>query len=222
MIIVFITGVILSGNENSKWISERLDEESGWQRFKEKGNTIFRRKELAGYDLFALEISREVTISPNAVFEVLLDVNNYGRVLGENKYLEAEEVKVDSTEITGYQYARIPLIPNRHYLFSFDMDNYRDSLLKHEKKLIWLLLEPEEEFTDFIEKKNKDNHNPLYIKNGSGIWKIEKLSSGKYLNSYRLYLDPAGWMPSWLVNTFNVKNLEQLFNRVLQAASERS
>jgi hypothetical protein len=162
-----------------------------------------------------------VEIKPEQVFSVLLDVGSYKQVLGDNKYLEAEKVKDEPDRITGYQFARIPLVPNRHYLFSFDLTEHKITLQKDKQILSWVLLDEDGEYMSFINAKKEENKNPIYIKNGAGIWTITRISGNRYENSYRLYLDPAGWMPGWLVNSFNLQNLEQLFDKVLSAAQER-
>lgn len=218
ILVIIVLAISLYGNDSSA-IKMSLSEENGWEEYKRRDGSLIRRKQLEGFDLYALEIIREVSIEPKRVFSVLLEVGKYKKVLGENKYLEAEKVIDKQDEIVGYQYARIPVIPNRHYLFSFDLAEYNQSLLGDNQKLSWTLIDAEGEYAGFIERKNRENHNPVYIRNGAGIWSIEKISEGRYLNSYRLYLDPAGWMPGWLVNSFNVKNLEELFNKVLKAAS---
>lgn len=202
-------------------ILNQIADKQEWKIIKDNDGTKFRRKPLQGFDLYALEISREVSISPEAVFEVLLDVANYPEILADNGLLEAEEVKRDTEQIIGYQFARLPLVSNRHYLFSFDLTAYEQSLKDGVMNLHWTLLEPDGMYSSFIESKEQLNSNPIYIANGAGLWIIREVSEGRYENVYRLYLDPAGWMPGWLVNSFNQKNLEQLFNRVLAAAEMR-
>ena len=219
--ILMLFALALNATSQSGNIYSQLSEDEGWKEFKEKGDFTFRRKPINGFDLYALEIRKIVDITPESIFAVLLDVNNYKELLGDSKYLEAEEVFRDENVITGYQFARIPVIPNRHYLFDFDLHEYKRALQDSTYKLGWTLLNPEGIHSEFIQMKNEENNNPIYIKNGAGIWLITEIAPGSYENSYRLYLDPNGWMPGWLVNTFNVKNLQQLFEQVLAAAAEK-
>ncbi|MCF7920816.1 MAG: hypothetical protein K9N06_12970 [Candidatus Cloacimonetes bacterium] len=220
LLLALFSIIFLSAVNQSELVYEQLADDKGWENLKEDGATFFRRKPMTGFDLYALEIRRVTSIEPEAVYAVLLDVASYGEVLGDNKYLEAEEVSRDTVKITGYQYARIPLIPNRHYLFDFDLTDYRRSLQEKQNRLAWKLLDPEGEFKKFVAAKDLENNNPIYIRNGAGIWMIREISPGRYENIYRLYIDPAGWMPGWLVNSFNVKNLKQLFDQVLSAAAK--
>lgn len=220
LLVMLISIFQIHSISRSDLILEEIISNDGWEEFKQKGDTVFRRKEVAGFDLFALEIKRTVTTSPEDVFSVLLNVGDYARVLGDNKYLEAEEVFLSEKEIIGYQYAKIPIIPNRHYLFRFDLASYEQSLESETNQLHWVLIEGNGEYKEFIDNKKVINNNPIYIQNGAGLWSVRELSSGKYEHSYRLYLDPSGWMPAWLLNSFNVKNLQELFDRVLEAAEE--
>ncbi|MCF7911104.1 MAG: hypothetical protein K9M99_01140 [Candidatus Cloacimonetes bacterium] len=221
-ILSMISVLFLSGVSQSADILEQLKNNEDWKVIKDDAETQFRRKPLRGFDLYALEISREVKVSPGQVFAVLLDVASYPEVLADNDLLEAEEVERDPEQIIGYQFARLPLVSNRHYLFSFDLTAYEQSLKAGAMNLHWTLLEPDGKYSGFIKAKEELNNNPIYIANGAGLWMIREVEDGVYENVYRLYLDPAGWMPGWLVNSFNQKNLEQLFNRVLAAAEKRS
>lgn len=222
LVLIMINIISLSFASMSDEILNQLADDNNWQVLKTKGDTIIRRKPVEGFNLFALEITRKIDVKPEAVFEVLLDVNSYPEILSENNYLEVEEVSRKPESIIGYQFARIPLISNRHYLFDFDLKSYQASLTREKMNLHWTLIDPSGEYSVYISKKNQENNNPVYIANGAGLWTIKKMADGRYENSYRLYLDPAGWMPGWLVNSFNVKNLEQLFNQVISAAARRS
>jgi hypothetical protein len=217
-IIVLLAAFISGAIADSYYIMQQLDDEAGWHYYKEINGSTVRRKAIDGYDLFALEIRQIADVPPEAVFSVLLDVASYPEVLSDNEYLEAEQVAKDSLKIVGYQFAKLPLVSNRHYLFSFDLVDFKSSLTNNSQRLYWTLIEPEGIYAPYLRKKNQDNNDPVYIKDGAGLWKINNLSDGKYENIYRLYLDPAGWMPGWLVNGSNVKNLEMLFHKVISAA----
>ncbi|MDP8220276.1 MAG: hypothetical protein P9X26_02950 [Candidatus Stygibacter frigidus] len=222
LVLILVNIILLSGASMSDEILKQLADDNSWQVLKTKGATVIRRKSVDGFDLFALEITRKIDVKPEAVFAVLLDVNSYPEILSQSNYLEVEEVSRDPENIIGYQFARIPLVSNRHYLFDFDLKSYQASLTRETMNLHWTLIDPSGKYSEYISKKNQENKNPIYIANGAGLWTIKKLADGRYENTYRLYLDPAGWMPGWLVNSFNVKNLERLFDQVIAAAVKRS
>lgn len=219
MALMLLTAITLGANESSFIRNELLDD-SYWENLSGKEGTRFRRKAISGYDLYALEIIRESNLSAFDVFEVLLDVGNYGEILADNDYLYAEEVERNESSITGYQHASLPVVSNRHYLFNFDLAEWEKEAA--EQIISWVLVEPEGKYAEFISRKDKQFKNPLYIRNGAGIWKVRDMGNGRYEHSYRLYLDPSGWMPQFIVNNFNKRNLKDLFDRVLATAAERS
>ena len=77
----------------------------------------------------------------------------------------------------------------------------------------WLLLEP------FKEKAN--NINAIYLEYGAGIWKSEQISPGKYNISYRLYMDPGGSIPTFVVDIINETSIVGLFQDALNEAYRR-
>ena len=50
---------------------------------------------------------------------------------------------------------------------------------------------------------------------------VDKVSDGLYLFSYRLFMDPSGYIPNFIIEKVNENSIYNIFNDVFLEASKR-
>ena len=62
----------------------------------------------------------------------------------------------------------------------------------------------------------------VYIDYGVGSWSMEALENGKYDVSYRLVMDPGGWIPGSVSNYFNRVSIVGIFQDAITETRNRA
>ena len=191
-----------------------LNSNDGWTDIKEiDDSTNISMKELSESKLYAIKVDKIIDIEPDQITDVIMDVNNYNSFLTNSESFKSEVVNQYDKNLIGYQYIKvdIPFFDDREYYFKMSREQISDQ--DTTTMCFWLLLEP------FKEKAN--NINAIYLEYGAGIWKSEQISPGKYNISYRLYMDPGGSIPTFVVDIINETSIVGLFQDALNEAYRR-
>ncbi len=195
--------LLLSLNSNDGWIDLKEIDDS----------TNISIKELSESKLYAIKVDKIIDIEPDQITDVIMDVNNYNSFLTNSESFKSEVINQYDKNLIGYQYIKvdIPFFEDREYYFKMSREQIIDQ--DTTTMCFWLLLEP------FKEKAN--NINAIYLEYGAGIWKSEQISPGKYNISYRLYMDPGGSIPTFVVDIINETSIIGLFQDALNEAYRR-
>ena len=191
-----------------------LNSNDGWTDIKEiDDSTNISMKELRESKLYAIKVDKIIDIEPDQITDVIMDVNNYNSFLTNSESFKSEVINQYDKNLIGYQYIKvdIPFFEDREYYFKMSREQIIDQ--DTTTMCFWLLLEP------FKEKAN--NINAIYLEYGAGIWKSEQISPGKYNISYRLYMDPGGSIPTFVVDIINETSIVGLFQDALNEAYRR-
>jgi len=191
-----------------------LNSNDGWTDIKEiDDSTNISIKELSESKLYAIKVDKIIDIEPDQITDVIMDVNNYNSFLTNSESFKSEVINQYDKNLIGYQYIKvdIPFFEDREYYFKMSREQIIDQ--DTTTMCFWLLLEP------FKEKAN--NINAIYLEYGAGIWKSEQISPGKYNISYRLYMDPGGSIPTFVVDIINETSIIGLFQDALNEAYRR-
>tara|TARA_B100001250_G_scaffold402862_1_gene416549 strand:+ start:905 stop:1591 length:687 start_codon:yes stop_codon:yes gene_type:complete len=191
-----------------------LNSNDGWTDIKEiDDSTNISIKELSESKLYAIKVDKIIDIEPDQITDVIMDVNNYNSFFTNSESFKSEVINQYDKNLIGYQYIKvdIPFFEDREYYFKMSREQIIDQ--DTTTMCFWLLLEP------FKEKAN--NINAIYLEYGAGIWKSEQISPGKYNISYRLYMDPGGSIPTFVVDIINETSIIGLFQDALNEAYRR-
>ena len=143
-----------------------------------------------------------------------MDVKNYNSFLSNAESFKSEVINQSDKNLIGYQYIKVdlPFFDDREYYFKMS----REQILEQDTTTMcfWVLLEP-------LEKDANINTSAIYLEYGAGIWKSEQISPGKYNISYRLYMDPGGFIPTFVVDIINEISIVGLFQDALNEAYRR-
>ena len=216
-IIIFqlIAFCICETNFNNSMLLDQIKSDKSWKDLKVVNkNTLIKIKKIDGFDLPAISVERVTSIDPNKVKDILIDILNYNKVLKSSGSLKTKIISKNNQYLDGYQYIKseLPFISSREYYFRM---SYSKIFLDSNILVHWYLLEKKNETNDL---GNPDD--AVYLDFGAGIWLFEKIEKNKYLISYRLYMDPGGSLPDFIIKKVNESSIYNIFNDVINEASK--
>ena len=144
-----------------------------------------------------------------------MDVNNYKQFLKSSDSFISNEIKRTTHFVDGYQFIpiNIPFFDNREYLFRMHPSGFKDD--DSISIIHWYLLDENEIVFD------KKNHSATYLSHGAGLWVAEEKLNNKTSLSYRLYMDPGGSLPTFLIDMINKTSVVNIFEDVIAEAQNR-
>ena len=219
-IVVFICisiscNILLSSgiNNESKKLLSPLNNDEDWELVKITDDEILLySKSIHNMELLAMMVNKTISMEPESIKKILIDINNYSNFLSNNKSIETILIERQKDYLDAYQNIRIdfPFIDNRQYWFRMFFDISQGNSLVE-----WYILDPK-----LIDKNllySKDNN--INLKYGAGLWKYKKTEGEKIQISYRLAIDPEGTIPTIFVDMINKVSIINLFRDVLNEAS---
>ena len=144
-----------------------------------------------------------------------MDVNNYKQFLKSSDSFISNEINRTTHFVDGYQFIpiNIPFFDNREYLFRMYPSGFKDD--DSISIIHWYLLDQNEAVLD------KKNHSATYLSHGAGLWVAEEKLNNKTSLSYRLYMDPGGSLPTFLIDMINKTSVVNIFEDVIAEAQNR-
>ncbi|NQV50793.1 MAG: hypothetical protein HQ507_09860 [Candidatus Marinimicrobia bacterium] len=193
-------------------LKESLYNDSNWLPVETtKTGITISEKVVDNVAVKAVKVTQEVSLDPEILAQVIEDVANYGRFLTSASAMECELLAVDESGLVGYQYVDVPVISDRVYAFKM----YRPD--RSQTRVDWELI-PESKLANY-----EVNERPgVYIDYGVGSWSMNKLENGLYEVSYRLVMDPGGWIPGNVSDYFNRVSIVGIFKDALIETQRRS
>ena len=211
-ILIALTNVSFSSGlsiENRNLLLQ-LDSNFGWRKIESTYDNIsISIKEISSSNLNAIKVEKIVDLEPELITKTIMDVENYDGILSNNNSLQSRVIRRSTTGLIGYQHIKIdiPLFDDREYFFQMNHSGFGDydsNTLCH-----WVLLD-----ANPINDINGVIKGATYLSFGAGIWKAEATSSNKYKISYRLYIDPGGSIPNFLIDMINKQSIVGLFRDI--------
>lgn len=198
---------------------DTLNDEKGWEpiNYLDDG-TRFESKVILGKDLSAVKVSRITDISPDFIQDVIMDLDRYGEFLSNANTLNSAILRLNDEYVDGYQHIQVamPFFSDRRYCFR--MKSY-DWLQDSSNILVeWYLLDKNDYYVSFL---SENDPQAIYLDYGAGSWSAKVLGKKKFEISYRLYMDPGGSMPDFLIQRINAISIINLFQDALAEARRR-
>ena len=208
----------LFSNINYEKLIRSLKDDMAWDVINTmEDGSIIKSKNVNDMNLSAISIEREIKMSPVVIQDILIDILNYNNVLKSSGSLKTKLFKQTNNFLDGYQYidSGMPFISDRKYCFRMSYSGYT----KNKNVLMeWYLLNDKGEYKSYIIQNDQD---AVYLDYGAGIWMVDKVSDGLYLFSYRLFMDPSGYIPNFIIEKVNEISIYNIFNDVFLEASKR-
>ena len=192
-----------------------LHDNTGWEILDSSLHNLVSTKEIQGRDLFAVMVKKDIKLPKNILQDVIMDVNNYKQFLKSSDSFISNEIKRTTHFVDGYQFIpiNIPFFDNREYLFRMYPSGFKDD--DSISIIHWYLLDENEIVLD------RENHSATYLSHGAGLWVAEQKSNNKISLSYRLYMDPGGSLPTFLIDMINKTSVVNIFEDVIAEAQNR-
>ena len=211
-VVLFASLVLpVTGLASPAVLSQQLYDSNNWDLVESREDGIsVAEKEIEGIAVKAVMVSQTINIDPETLAEVIEDIANYGRFLSSAPGMEATLLKDNSDHIIGYQHVEVPLISDRVYAFKM----FRPDTT--ETRVDWELI-PQNMLDGFTINKRSG----VYIDVGVGSWSMYKRSDGKYDVSYRLVMDPGGWLPGSVSDYFNRVSIVGIFKDAIIETERR-
>ena len=206
-----------SGSISAKPINllNSLHDNNGWQILDSSSHNLVSTKEIPGRDLFAVMVKKEVDLPKEILQDVIMDINNYKQFLKSSGSFISNEIKRTTDFVDGYQFIpiNIPFFDNREYLFRMYPSGFKDD--DSISIIHWYLLNEQDAI---LEKKNQS---ATYLSHGAGLWTVENQLNNKTSFSYRIYMDPGGSLPNFLIDLINKTSVMNIFEDAIAEAQNR-
>jgi hypothetical protein len=208
---------LAAGNAGEELL-DILHSENGWvlSQAEEDGLELWT-KEIAGRSLQAVMVRQKLNLDISGVPGVIQDITNYPDFLTANSGLQTHLVDRQADHLDGYQYLTIPLISDRHYLFRMSEYKFPDTAARVD----WTLLPRTGLHSDYLQAFPKPERNPVYLDFGAGSWLAVPAGENLTDISYRLYLDPGGKIPDFLIDKINEVSIVNLFKDAVREILRR-
>ena len=145
-------------------------------------------------------VTQKVRVTSTSVISAVEDADNYTSFMPDS-YIEKSVLIQRSSEFMDvYHLLDLPFVSNRHYIYRMarTVDPSRGRV-----RLDWILIPRESEYADFMDSMDVEHGHPIYLDTSVGGWDIIPLSNGEIDLIYRIYADPAGRLPNFLVSKSN-------------------
>jgi len=215
--ISFIFSAVLANGYVKKPIDlfNSLHSNKGWKILNSYDNVSISTKKIQSKNILAVMVTKELLLPKNILQNVIMDIENYGNFLHNSGSFISREVLKTSTFVDGYQFIpiSIPFFDNREYLFRMYPSGFKES---DDTSIIhWYLLDKDMKLLD------SDNQTATYLSYGAGLWVAEDKGDNKTLFSYRIYMDPGGALPGFLIDMINKTSVVNIFNDAIAEAQKR-
>lgn len=192
--------------------AEKLYIEDAWRQIEmTPEGIVVSEAEIPGASVKAVMVSQVVDIDPETLAMVIEDVGNYSRFLKSAPGARGDLLEKTDGHLLGYQYLELPMISDRYYAFKM----YRPDSAS--TRVDWELV-PQQSLNEF----SINERSGVYIDMGVGSWSMDKRHDGTYRVSYRLIMDPGGWIPDSVSDYFNRVSVVGIFKDAITETERRS
>lgn len=188
-------------------LAKLLTTAGGWELANETkdGVKVFTR-EKAGSAIREVQAMGLIDASPARVYKVISDLDNYKDFMPYTR--ESKVIGKDGKNTLFYSYIAPPVVSNRDYTLRMIDQSSADIY-----KVAW---EPANE------KGPAPRSNTVRLEVNKGHWLLEPSEDGKQTTAtYYLYTDPAGDIPTWLVNKANRDSVPDIFRAIRKRITDR-
>jgi len=221
-IFLFLADNVLSADrsiEKPDELFQMLHNNDGWNRITTQDDITLSTKNINDMSLVAFMVQQRTSIPTAIIQEIVMDVKNYGNYFNSTGPFIFKEMNRKNDWVDGYHLLPIdlPIIKDREYFFRVRPTGYKP----HDNTSIvhWYLIKNGEYDNKAINKNHRDT---IYLDYGAGLWTAEPLDDGRYILSYRLYLDPGGSIPDFAIELMNKISIVNIFKDVIQEATRRN
>jgi len=183
-------------------------DEQDWQQVTVKDNVTVERRVVAGSKLYETRALTSSPLAPDQIFAVLWDRRAYTEFVPYIKYQDV--LKETEDEVLVYDQVKVPLVTDRDYVVWVKREIDQQSKVH---KIMFRSADPEG-------PPQAKGH--VRARNIRGSWLLEPRPAGGTAITYTLYSEPGGWIPNWIVNLIQKKEVPKFLRLMLRRAEEKS
>ena len=219
LFIYFIVSILVSSDykdyQNSDELFNLLIENKDWKIINNQEKISLFSKQVPGHTIYAIKISKIISVSLDMIQNIIMDVDNDDSVLSNAEGLITESESITDSLVVAYQFIPInfPFFDDRHYYFKikkYDILSNKNQILVQ-----WNLINPNSI------SNNRNSLSAIYLEYGAGVWMMERDKFDNILLSYRIFIDPSGSIPDFVIDKINEISIVNLFTDVLLEAEKR-
>ena len=219
IIISFLSLSLLNGNiiyNEPNDLYDILTNNNEWNNKYDKEGLTIAFKNVNNHKISAVQIKNKIEIPLNIIQDVIMDVNNYSSILKNSRGMMTDILEVTDIIVIAYQFIsiNIPFMEHRHYYFILKKNELFD--ISEEVILAdWHLIDHDR--FNF----SKYSSSAVFLKHGAGIWMAKNNNKGDMILSYRIFMDPNGSIPNFIIDKINEISIVSLFQDVVIEAEHR-
>ena len=146
-VICFLTNLLISSDynqddKNSEMLFNLLEDNKDWKIINKEEEISLSSKQVPGHTIYAIKISKIVSVPLEMIQNIIMDVDSYDSVLSNAEGLITDSESITDSLVVAYQFIPInlPFFDDRHYYFELKKSN----LLFNKKQTLvkWNLINP--------------------------------------------------------------------------------
>ena len=214
-LISFCCALSIDNTNKPIMLFNELYSDKEWELLDSDNDLSVYTKSINNKNLKAVMVKQELALPKDVLQDVIMDIGNYKNFIRNSESFVSIEIKKTDIFTDGYQFIPIdiPFFDNREYIFRMLPGGY----IKEDNTSIihWFLLDKDDSLLD------SDENSATYIDYGAGLWIAEQKEQDKTLFSYRIYMDPGGSLPDFLIDMINKTSVINIFKDAISEAQKR-
>jgi len=229
-IIIFLFSFIFSNNVNKlkndnfffMELKEQIHVEDNldWRIISEDENIQILNYKHHNIKIPAIKIVIIDSVNSYYLKEAITNVKNHIKFMQDSYLIISDSLHLGIKDYYGYsnlifydtyQYLDLPFIADRHYIARAHILDINDIT-----RINWELLDSK--FYSYYNINRDSSIAGIFIDNGFGYWEIEKIDDYITKATYCIYLNPSGWIPSFVINLSNLKVIPNTVINMLKEA----
>jgi ribosome-associated toxin RatA of RatAB toxin-antitoxin module len=179
--------------------------ENDWTKSLDKDDIVIYTRSVESSPFHEFLAETEMTGTIDKFREIITDFERYPEWLPDCKSAEIIE-NPDSNDFTYHMKIKVPFpFSNRDIIQQIVLSESGNTLL------VEIISQP---------KKMKKNKDFVRMETADGRWIIDKITDEKISIKFQYLADPGGGVPTWLVNTFIVKNPHKTLQNLREMMQE--
>ena len=215
---IFYLTIAYSNLDNTKVnrLFEILKDDDNWVNLSYNDGLQIYSKNVDSHPLAALKIESKIDLPLDIIQSIIMDIEKYDSILKSSNGLETIQIDMNDNIKVAYQFIpiNIPFMSHRHYIFQIEKHDFS---INYPKMLVeWYILESTSNYAKKFKKQNT-----IYLEDGVGIWMAKKNEENKIILSYRLYMNPGGSIPNFLMDKLNEDSIINIYKDVINESKRR-
>ena len=187
-----------------------------WKLIKDENDIFIYNYNDTKINIPAIKVVKIDTLNYLFLKKAITNIANHPNFMQDSYLVESDSINSGETIFYNYentyfyetyQSLDLPFIADRHYIARSHIIETNESI-----RINWELL-AKNKHSKYLESKNAKNK--IFIEDGFGSWKLEKINNNLTKVTYSIYLNPKGWIPSFIIHRSNIYVIPNTVNNMI-------